>query len=76
MNKIDILTGFNNHITDFFNDVLRVFPNDTDISIAHSSLIAIRKLNPKLIVTIWKSYISDPYKKEIQAGDINFFINS
>ena len=75
MNKIDILTGFNNHIVDFFNDVLTIFPNDTEISVAHSSLIAIRKVNPRLIVTIWKQYISDPYTNQIQCGDINFFIN-
>jgi len=75
MNKSDILMGFNNHITDFFNDVLTIFPDDNEIQVAHTSLIAIRKVNPKIIVTIWKTYISDKYKKEIELGNIDFFIN-
>ena len=74
MNKSDIVSGFNNHIIEFFNDVLTIFPNDTEISIAHTSLIGIRKMNPRLIITIWKNYISDPYKTQIEAGDIDIFV--
>lgn len=75
MNKSDILSGFNNHIIDFFNDVMKVFPNDTDIAVAHTSLLTIKKMNPRLIVTIWKAHILDPYKDQIEAGDINFFLD-
>ena len=75
MNKSDIVSGFNNHIIEFFNDVLTIFPNDTEISIAHTSLLAIRKINPTLAINIWKKYISDKYKNEIEAGNINFFID-
>ena len=75
MNKSDLLIGFNNHINDFFNDVLTIFPNDNEIKVAHTSLLAIRKINPKLIVNIWKIYISDKYTLEIEGGNIDFFIN-
>ena len=75
MNKSDILTGFNNHIIDFFSDVLVLFPNDLEIKTAHLSLIGIRKVNPKMIVTVWKNYISDKYKSEIEVGNLVFFIN-
>tara|TARA_B100001093_G_scaffold517629_1_gene599791 strand:- start:650 stop:1039 length:390 start_codon:yes stop_codon:yes gene_type:complete len=74
MNKSDLLVGFNNHINDFFNDVLTIFPNDNDIKVAYSSLISIRKINPKIIISIWKSYILDKYKVEIEEGNIDFFI--
>ena len=75
MNKSDILTGFNNHIIEFFNDVLTIFPDDSEITVAHSSLLLIRKANPKIIMTIWKNYIFDKYQKEIEMGNIDFFIN-
>jgi len=75
MEKKDILTAFNNHIIDFFNDVLIIFPEDNDLKVAQVSLIAVRKMNPKLIIATWNTYISSKYASEIAAGNIDFFIN-
>lgn len=69
----NILTAFNDHFVSFINDVQSVFPEDTDILTAKNALIAIRKANPKMIVKIWKAFIADKYKAEIDAGDISFF---
>jgi hypothetical protein len=69
----NILTAFNDHFLDFINDVQSVFPEDTDILTAKNALNAIRKANPKMIVKIWKAFIADKYKAEIDAGDISFF---
>lgn len=75
MNKSELLSGFNNHINEFFDDVVTIFPNDSDIQVAQTSLLTIRKVNPKLIIAIWKEYIMDPYCEEINNGNIDFFIN-
>ena len=75
MNKTEILGAFNNHINDFFNDVCIIFPDNTDLRVANTSLIAMRKANPRLIIGIWKEYIMDKYKTEIEGGDIDFFID-
>ena len=69
----NILTAFNDHFVDFINDVQSVFPEDTDVLTAKNALTAIRKANPKMIVKIWKAFIADKYKAEIDAGDISFF---
>jgi accessory colonization factor AcfC len=71
----NILTAFNDHFMDFVSDIQSVFPNDVDILTAKNSLLAIRKANPKMIVKIWNSCIVSKYKNEIEAGNINFFIN-
>lgn len=71
----NILTAFNDHFIDFVTDVQNVFPEDTDILAAKNALIAIRKANPKMIVKIWNSYIVGKYKPEIEAGNLEFFIN-
>jgi hypothetical protein len=71
----NILTAFNDHFMEFINDVQAVFPDDPDILTAKNGLTAVRKANPKLIVKIWKSFIADKYKKEIETGNIDFFIN-
>jgi hypothetical protein len=75
MDQSEILSAFNRHLIDFFNDIERVFPEDLDIKTAKSSLIGIRKMNPKLIIKIWDSHIGLPYKDQIERGDIDFFIN-
>ena len=71
----NILTAFNDHFEEFVNDILRVFPDDTDILTAKNSFLATRKANPKLIVKIWKLYVVSKYRQEIESGNIEFFVN-
>jgi len=71
----NILSAFNDHFVEFVTDVQNVFPDDVDLLTAKNSLIAIRKVNPKMIVKIWNIYIVNKYSKEIEEGNIDFFIN-
>jgi accessory colonization factor AcfC len=71
----NILTAFNEHFMDFINDVQSVFPEDIDILSAKNALTLVRKANPKMIVKIWKAYIANKYKIEIDSGNLNFFID-
>jgi hypothetical protein len=70
-----ILSKFNEHFVEFITDVQEVFPEDVDILSAKNSLLAIKKLNPKMIIKIWKTHIVDKYIDQIEKGDISFFIN-
>jgi hypothetical protein len=70
----NLLTVFNDHFSEFVNDIQSVFPDDPDILTAKNALLAIRKANPKLLVKIWIKFVYTPYRNEIDAGDINFFI--
>lgn len=74
MDKSVILKTFNEHFMEFVNDVARVFPSNRDISVTKNALIAIRKANPKLIITCWKEYVVVPYAQKIEDGDLSFFI--
>ena len=74
MNKTDILSGFNNHLNEFFNDVVNIFPDNLDIKVAQTSLSTMRKANPRLIVAIWREHIVSKYEKEITEGNIDFFL--
>jgi hypothetical protein len=73
-NKSSILTVFNDHFFEFVSDVQNVFPDDVDILTTKNSLSLIRKANPKMIIKIWLSFIVKKYQKEIEAGDIRFFL--
>lgn len=71
----NILSVFNEHFLEFLNDVQTVFPDDVDILTAKNALNTIRKANPKLIIKIWKTFITNKYSEEIEKGDIRFFID-
>lgn len=70
----NILTAFNDHFLEFIKDIQAVFPNDPDILSAKNALTMIRKANPKMIVRIWKTFIADKYRNQIEANDISFFL--
>lgn len=71
----NIITAFNDHFMEFINDVQTVFPDDADILTAVNALKLVRKSNPKMIVKIWNKYIVEPYKEEIESGNLDFFMN-
>ena len=70
-----ILTGFNDHFIEFVNDIISVFPNDTDILQAKNSFALIRKANPKMIIKIWQKFVVEKYADAIDKGDISFFVD-
>ena len=49
-------------------------PDNKDIMSVKTSLTTMKKMNPRLIIKIWKIRISDKYKQNIQNGDISFFL--
>jgi hypothetical protein len=73
--KLNIQKAFNDHFEEFVNSIQSVFPEDVDILTAKNALSAIRKANPKMIVKIWTTFIVGKYKNEIEAGNLEFFIN-
>jgi len=71
----NISTAFNDHFMEFVNEIHKIFPNDPDILTSKTGFSIIRKTNPKMIVKIWKTFITDKYENEINLGNVDFFIN-
>jgi len=70
-----ILQGFNKQLVEFLDDVERVFPNDLDIKTGKNSLLLLKRANPRIIIEVWKTYVTDPYFDKIQENDVAFFID-
>jgi len=70
-----ILGAFNNHFLEFLDDVLNVFPENRDIQKARISLQTLCRMNPQLLITIWKTQINTKYQNQIMSNDINFFLS-
>ena len=75
MEKSDILKTFNNQLSELFEDVIKIFPNDKEIYLGYTSLTTLKKMNPKLIINVWKNYILNTYNDEIDNGNIDYFLN-
>jgi len=70
-----ILKAFNKHLVDFINDIISVFPDNRDLKVTKTALHTWKRINPKSILEIWKTCITDKYKVQIEKGDYGFFIN-
>ena len=75
MNKSTALKAFNTHFDEFVNDVINVFPENTDIKSAKNVANVARKANVTIIIKIWYKYVYLPYKERIDNDDLEFFIN-
>jgi hypothetical protein len=75
MNAQMILTAFNDTFDEFVQTVVDWFPEDADILATKTLFAFMRKTNPKLIVKAWHGYVSIKYSKEIDEGNISFFID-
>lgn len=75
MSTPTLLTAFNDHFMEFVNDIHSVFPEDVDILSAKNSFSAVRKMNPKLLIKSWDTLVVGKYQREIESGDLSFFMN-
>ena len=70
-----LLKAFNNHLLEFIEDVIRIFPENLDIKTGKTFIEGVKRVNPKKIITYWRDNILALYEIEITEGDITFFIN-
>jgi hypothetical protein len=73
--KSSILRAFNNHLFDFIDDIIFIFPDNNDLVIAKTSFDTIKKANPTAIIKAWLKFVYIPYKNVIDNGDISFFFD-
>ena len=71
--KTTLLRAFNNHFFEFIDDIIRIFPEKTDLQFTKTSFQTIKQANPTAIVKAWNKFVYTPYSHVIDAGDITFF---
>jgi len=75
MDKEQILNIFNTQFKEFVEDISRVFPDNADILTMKVTIKQLLAITPKIVYKGYKKHVVDPYRSEIQLGDINFFID-
>lgn len=67
------LTKFNLTLSNFIDDLIRVFPNYNNLEIFKEKFLLLKSTNPRLIVTYFTNTIY-PYKSQIESKDASFFL--
>tara|TARA_A100001011_G_scaffold400324_1_gene514119 strand:- start:1986 stop:2366 length:381 start_codon:yes stop_codon:yes gene_type:complete len=70
-----IYKTFNDHIKEFMNDIINVFPREVDLLTSRTFLEGIIKVKPRLLLEYWYKSIYLVYKVQIDKGDFDFFVN-
>lgn len=74
MNKSEIMSGFNNHLTELLESLIEILPENKELKAALASITSIRKANPKLLIMSWKHYILNKYEENIMSGNVKYFL--
>jgi len=75
MDKSEILKVFIDQLNDFLEDVYKVFTGDKKLLFAKDSIYAFSLVRPKKLIELWKLYVQDPYREQIDNKDFTFFID-
>tara|TARA_Y100000389_G_C17126311_1_gene347989 strand:- start:147 stop:536 length:390 start_codon:yes stop_codon:yes gene_type:complete len=76
MDKKSILRAFNEHFTEFMQDIIRVFPDDNNLHACKLAIENMRKANPKLLMTTFTTEFVYKYRQQINNNNLDFFINN
>jgi hypothetical protein len=73
MDKSFVVTTFNTHFFEFFEDVLKILPDNMQIKTALRSFRTVSDLNKSVLVKCWHKFVYLKYAEVINTGDISFF---
>ena len=75
MDKSLILKTFNNHLLEFMDDIITVFPREVDLLTSRTFIQGVLKVKKKLVIEYWYNYVYLLYKEQIDGGNFDYFLN-
>ncbi|OUU30810.1 MAG: hypothetical protein CBB97_00740 [Candidatus Endolissoclinum sp. TMED37] len=74
MDKSSILKAFNNHIIEMIDDLITIYPKNSELLTTKSFVEKLKKVNPKSMIKLWYSSVVVKYKTQIMNSDEKFFM--
>tara|TARA_Y100000813_G_scaffold197609_1_gene183314 strand:+ start:2138 stop:2524 length:387 start_codon:yes stop_codon:yes gene_type:complete len=75
MSQPNLKKVFNNHLIEFLEDVIEIFPENVDLKTGLTMIEGIKFAKPGYLILLWKTSIVDLYEDQIMSGDKGFFLN-
>jgi len=80
MNNSLVLKTFIKQLDECLEDILTAYPElpQTDKRFLKCKMYfdALKKSNPKIMIISWKEYVNNRYRKQIDEGDVHFFVET
>jgi hypothetical protein len=73
--RIIIQRGFNSHLLELFDDIIRIYPDNVNLITAKTGLENIKRMNPSVPIKAWYTRIYLPYNEVMDTGNLDFFFN-
>ena len=74
MNNALILSTFIKQMDECIQDIEGIYAMDKRFIKVRLSFETVKKTNPKLILSSWKTMVTDKYEKQIEAGNLDYFL--
>jgi hypothetical protein len=74
MNNPLIISTFISQLDECLKDISEVYSTDGRFIRCKLYLDTLKKTNPRMIITTWKTMIADKYEDHINNGDISYFL--
>jgi len=68
------LGAFNTQLIRFFKELSETYPEERDIKLATEAIEGAKKINPKMILDLFKDYVYDDLNEPIQREDEEFVL--
>ena len=69
-----ILRGFNNHLFEFLDDIISIFPENSDLKTAKTFFEFKKKGNVTILIKMWHEFVYKPYGVLLEQGELEHFI--
>jgi hypothetical protein len=67
---MSLLSAFNNQLINFFDELCSTFPEEKDIKMATEGIKGARKVNPRLILDLFRDHVYRDCSQYIYARDM------
>jgi len=66
---------FNTQFIECLADISNIYPDNLKFKKYKRYIESVKKMNPSLLIKVWKKHITDLYESKIEEGNIDFFLN-
>lgn len=74
MNNSLVLSTFISQLDECLTDIATVYSDDKRFIRCKMYLDTLKQTNPRMILTTWKTMVTDKYDDQIQKGDVSYFL--
>ena len=66
---------FNTQLSELMGLLVSYFPDNADVVASQTAMNALKRTNPRILLSIWTEHIFAKYAVQISEGNLDFFIN-